>query len=201
MPAFPRALAAILAFALAFVIPLAGQGRGAFGLGVLRRDGVLVPFAAFNGRAWTADWPGPNTNPIFPIGLGDIPNRWWGAPGPAASWTAWLIDGGTRALTLKKPEHLRVFCAAQLGIQTDYEGAAFDPRDPTLPKDGVAIAGDARLLPVTQVSLLSQDAKRLVEAITDDFNKEEKLAATHFMAWAHPFDAAERTQFPIELEA
>src|SRR6266508_2271429 len=107
MSAFSRAIASVLALALAAAIPLGGQGRTAFGLGVLRRDGVLVPFSSYNGRSWVADWPAADSNPILPIALADIPKRWWGPPGPAAPWTAWLTDGSTRPLTLKKPAHLR----------------------------------------------------------------------------------------------
>src|SRR4051794_20997738 len=144
MSAFSRFVAPALVLAVLAAVPLGGQGRSAFGLGVLRRDGVLVPFATYNGRAWHAEWPAPDSNPILPIGLADIPKRWWGDPGPAAPWTAWLIDGTTKLLALTRPEHLRVFCAAQLGVKTDYSGGAFDPRDPTVAKDGLAIAGDAK---------------------------------------------------------
>jgi hypothetical protein len=196
-----RRAVSILALALAAIVPLLGDVRPTFGLAVLRRDGVLIPFASYNGRAWTADWPGPNANVVFPITLGDIPKRWWGAPGGAAAWTAWLLDGTKTALALKKPEHMRVFCTTALGVQTDHEGGAFDPREPTAPKDGLAIAGDATLRPVIPVSLLSQDAKKMVDAITDDFNKEEKLADSHFVSWAHPFDEEARKTYPIELEA
>lgn len=193
--------ASVLALALAAAVAISGDARPALGLGVLRRDGVLIPFASYNGRAWSADWPGPNSNVVFPISLADIPRRWWGAAGPSASWTAWLTDGTTRPLALQRPEHLRVFCATGLGVRTDYDGGAFDPREPTIPKAGLAIAGDAKLLPVTPISLLAQDAKRMVAAITDDFNKEEKLAASHFTSWMHPFDEESRKGYPIELEA
>ena len=168
---------------------------------MLQRDGVLIPFASYNGRGWTAEWPGPDSNVVFPISLADIPKRWWGAPGPAATWTAWLLDGTTRALALAKPAHMRVFCATQLGVKTDYDGGAFDPREPTIPKSGLAIAGDTKLLPIVPISLLAQDAKRMVDAITDDFNKEEALAASHFVRWLHPFSQTERKEYSIELEA
>src|SRR5437870_165711 len=119
MSAFFRGIAPALALLLAAAAPIVGQGRSAFGLGVLRRDGVLIPFAAYNGRSWTTDWPGVDS-PELPISVDSIPKRWWGAPGPAAPWTAWLLDGTSRPLALKKPEHLRVFCGTHLGVQTDY---------------------------------------------------------------------------------
>ena len=202
MLAFLRRVAPLLAL-VAAVVPVlaqAGQGRPPFGLAVLRRDGVFIPFASYNGRGWTADWPG--SDPVdLPISLADVPKRWWGAPGPAARWTAWLADGSSRPLTLQKPEQLRVFCGTHLGIATDYKGEGADPRDPTVGKDGIAIAGDATLLPITQVSLLAEDAKEIVAAITDDFNKEEKIATTRFMRWEHPYGDAARAEVPIELEA
>lgn len=200
MSAFFRIFGPALALALAAAVPMQGQGRNAFGLGVLRRDGVLVPFCTYNGRAWNSDWPGIDSTEL-PISLESVPRRWWGAPGPSARWTAFLLDGTTRPLTLKKPEHLRIFCGTHLGVQTDYQGGAFDPRDPTIAKDGVAVAGDATLLPITPVSIYAEDARKIVAAITEDFNKEEKLAATRFVAWTHPYGELERRNFPIELEA
>ncbi len=199
MPAFFARVVPVAALVLAAVLPIDGQSRQAFGLGVLRRDGALIPFCSYNGRSWTADWPA--TSDVLPIGLGDVPKRWWGAPGPMTRWTAWLLDGTSRPLELKRPEQVQVFCGTHLGVKTDYAGGGTDPRDPTIAKDGVAIAGDARLLPITPVSLYSEDARKIAAAITDDFNKEEKVAISHFMAWSHPFDEASRKDYPIELES
>lgn len=200
MSAFLRRIGPFVALAITLSMPLAGQGRGAFSVGMLRRDGVLIPFAAYNGRSWSADWPGLDSSEL-PISLDSIPRKWWGAPGPSAPWTAYVGDDKPRPLVLKKPAHLRVFCNTHLGIQTDYEGGAFDPREPTLPKDGVAIAGDARLEPVTRVSLFAPDAQAITAAIADAFNKEEKAAIGRFTAWTHPYDELSRRAFPIQLEA
>ena len=202
MSAFFRGIAApVVALAVASIIPLAGQSRPNIGLGVLRRDGVLVPFATYGGRTWSADWPGAGSNVIFPISLNDVPKKWWGPPGPAAPWTAWLLDGSSRPLGLKKPELTRTFCATQLGVKTDYEAEGYDPRDPSISKDGLAIAGGEKLLPIVPISLLAQDAHRMVATITDEFNQEEKLAISRFTAWMHPFAETTRKGYPIELEA
>ena len=196
-----RFVAPLLALAIAAAVAPGADVRSPFGLGVLRRDGVLLPFGSYNGRSWTADWPGPDSSVVLPITLNDIPKRWWGAPGPGASWTAWLLDGAKRPLVLQKPQHTRIFCTTGLGVKTDYEGEAFDPREPTAPKAGLALTGDAALLPVTPISVHAEDARRIVQAITDDFNKEEKLAESNFMMWSHPFGELQRKAYPIELEA
>src|SRR6185437_15202734 len=140
MSAFLSRIAAVLALALAAAVPLLGQGRAAFTLGVLRRDGVLIPFASYNGRSWAASWPGPNASVALPIGLSDIPKAWWGAAGPGAPWTAWPLENPPRPLGLVRPEQLQVFCGTEVGLKTNYAGGAFDPRQPTVPADGLAIA-------------------------------------------------------------
>src|SRR5919197_4958247 len=135
--------------------PATADNDPRFALGVLRRDGVLLPFASYDG-SWSVEWPYSLVD--IPISVHDVPKKWWGAPGPDAGWTAWLADGAQRPLKMQTLRTLQVFCDMRLGIQTDYRGGSFDPREPTVSKDGVAIAGDATLLPVTTVSVNSPDA-------------------------------------------
>lgn len=191
-------LAALMAAAMGVA---SAAAPGEFSVAVLRRDGVLIPFAAFNGRAWDVPWPGSSTSVPLPISLGDIPERWWGGVGADARWQAWLPDGVTRPLKLLKPVHVPIFCGAHLAIATDYRGAPLPEREPTVPKDGIATAGDVTLLPITQVSVRSPDGARLVAAITERFDEEERLAAQSFTRWDHPVDPATRSRTPIALEA
>jgi hypothetical protein len=176
-----------------------------FDLAVLRRDGIMVPFAAFNGREWTAPWPTSDENVPLPIALDDVPKKWWGPVGSVSPWTAWMVaDASHRRLTLQKPAQVRVFCGGHIGVRTDYTGEPVDEREPSVPKDALVVAGtpdEVPVQPVFQISLLSQDAARLVKTITDEFNKQEAEAATHFTNWVHPYDRIERQAKPIELEA
>lgn len=183
----------------AAVLVSAADKDGKFSLAVLRRDGLMIPFAVFNGRTWSVAWPGSSNVPL-PISLSDIPKTWWGDISPTAPWTAWLPENEKRTLKLQKPVHVPIFCGAHLAVATDYRGAPASERAPTVAKDGLATAGDVTLLPITQVSVLSGDATRLVEAITRKFNEEEELASTHFTEWRHPFTPSMRMARPIELE-
>ena len=186
-------------FAATIAAPAAAPGE--FSVGVLRRDGVLIPFAAFNGRTWDVPWPGSSTNVPLPISLADIPAKWWGGVGAAAPWQAWLPDRATRPLKLLKPTQVPIFCGAHLAIATDYRGEALNEREPTVPKDAVATAGDVEVLPITQVSVNAPDAARLIAAITERFNEEETLATKNFTNWYHPVDSITRSRTPIALEA
>ena len=167
---------------------------------MLRRDGILIPFATYTGK-WEIPWPGSDTRVPLPISLGDVPKPWWGRLGPTAPWEAWLSDGMKRPLKLEKPIHIPIFCGAHLAIATDYRGEAPAEREPTVPKDGLATAGEVTLLPITQVSVNSPDAKLMVAAITERFNEEEILAANNFANWRHPYGALSRSRMPIALEA
>lgn len=190
---------ALLLGALA-AVRVSGDDRPKFNLGVLRRDGVLLPFTSFDGRNWSIQWPDAYATVPLPISLADVPAKWFGPPGPGAAWTAWFPDGTTRKLAIGKPLHVPVFCLGHLGLATDYQGEAIDPREPTVPKDALAVTGNVEVAPITTVSLLSADAARLVKDFTDRFNESERQAATAFSNWRHPWSPEERRAFPIELE-
>jgi len=180
---------------------LRGAEHPKFSLGALRRDGVLIPFASFDGRAWSVQWPDSDVTVPLPIARADIPKKWWGPQGPETPWRALLPGGEARPLTLGKPVHAKVFCSGHPAIATDYQGGSIDPREPTVPKDALAVSGDVKVTDVITVSVHAPEAKRVIDLITGEFNKEEGLAAAHFVGWRHPYSAAARAEFPIELEA
>ncbi len=61
MPA--RAHVALMVIGLAIAAVGAGAQQSAptatFGLGVLRQDGVVIPFAQYDGGKWRSSWPEP----------------------------------------------------------------------------------------------------------------------------------------------
>jgi hypothetical protein len=153
------------------------------------------------GSGPTSDTAGP-----LPIGLDDVPKKWWGPMGPTSSWRAWLTaDGSTRPLKLVRPAQVRVFCGGHIGLKTDYAGEPVDTREPSVAKDGLAIASngaDLRVDPILTVSVVAPTiATPVIEMITDEFNKSEAEAVTHFTNWVHPYSSAERQAIPIQLES
>ena len=194
-------LAAVLLLAALAAAGAWGAERQRFTLAALRRDGVIIPFASFDGGKWGLHWPESDFGVPLPISRADIPKGWWGPLGPDAPWTAWLPGGETRPLTLGKPVHAKVFCSGHPAIGTDYRGGPLDPREPTVPKDGLAIAGDVKVQEIINISIHAPEAKRVIDLITDEFNKEEELAAKRFMNWTHPYGTEERKRYAIDLEA
>jgi len=186
--------------ACALALSLADAPKPHFTLGVLRADGLMIPFASYDGD-WSVPWPTSLRNVTLPISLRDVEPKWWGAAGPDAAWTAVLQDGRKQALQLLGLRQTRVFCTSRLGVQTDHIGAPASPEDPTVAKDGLAIAGDAALLPIERVAKSSPDWGAMTREIAKKFEQAEDAAADNFTNWKHPYKAAQRRTYPIQLEA
>jgi hypothetical protein len=195
-----RAFGLPLLFALICAAAAAADTTPHLTLGVLRADGLMIPFASYDGR-WSVPWPVSLRYVTIPIGLNDVNSKWWGAAGAAAPWRAVLQDGAKRPLTLQALRQVHVFCTTRLGVQTDYRGAPPSPGEPTVPKDGLGIAGEATVPPIERVSKDSTDWKATARMIVDDFNDAEKTAASGFSNWKHPFKPEQRGRYAIQLEA
>jgi hypothetical protein len=199
---FSRPCGVLLAGVLAAcAVALSAAPEQKFSVAVLRRDGVMIPFAAYDGKSWSAPWPGSALNLPLPIALGDIPKAWWGPISPTAAWTAWLPDEVKKPVKPIRPAQVPVFCGAHLAIATDYRGETLSEREPTVPKDGIVTAGDVTILPITQVSVHAPDAARLLQTITLKFNEEETNATKAFSRFWHPYGPDSRAERPIELES
>ena len=86
---------AAVAIAVAASLGAAAGGDG-FAAAVLRRDGILLPFAAFDGKRWSHPWPAAQRagDLMVPISLSAVPKSWWGPTPPLHEWQALLPGGG-----------------------------------------------------------------------------------------------------------
>jgi hypothetical protein len=193
-------LAAVIAAAAALEASTSAQERAPFTVGVLRPDGALLPFAAWDGRRWDVPWPSDERHAI-PISVSDIPKKWWGPVGPRRAWTAWLTDGGSRAVHLTGVRRMPVFCSTRTALLTDYRGEIAPPGEPTVPKDGIAIAGDVLVHEIARVSPQSPDWGATAVRLLPAFNDAEDAAIRTFRGWRHPFPDDERHARPIDIEA
>lgn len=197
-------LAAVL-FALVVLLPtpVASEGRTRFTVAILRRDGVLMPFANYDRGRWSTRWPTqPET--AVPIGLGDIPRDWWQEDTPALRWAAWLTSGGRRDITVTGPLALRILCTRRIALRTDF--VAVEPAPPPMvqpyPKAGLAIAGaDIRVEPVNEISLASPTAKAFAQAVAAPVAEAETERAKRWApVWRHPATEKARAETPLVLE-
>ena len=167
------------AWAVALVAAAQPDDRQRFTLGVLRRDGVLLPFASFDGGDWTVPWPASLKETALPIALGDVPRKWWGAAGPGAKWTAWLADGDDAAADARQ-------AGAVPGVlhQPARSGDGLSRRSVSARgADGARrTVSRSPATPSSSRSTTSRSSqptpRRVLGLITDDFNEEEAQAAS-----------------------
>ena len=178
-------------------------------LAVVRTDGLLLPFAAFDGRKWSTPWPdeiGGSASPELPVNIASVPLKWWGGeePGP---WNLWPREGNTAArIALHSPVMMRVGLSRLLGFRTDRPPVppAVPPFVLPFPKIGVAIAGDAKLEPISSVSSLTPQWKTFAASLREAIDKAEERSIQTLQSsarWRHPFKREARMKVLPELEA
>jgi hypothetical protein len=182
--------------------PASNDETAPFLIGVLRRDGVVSPFAAFDGKDWDIPWPDDLRGKELPIGLESVPTKWWGKAGAVKQMTAW-IDGVSRGpIRLVQPTMVRLMCGPQLGLTSDYHSAqpAPPPQEQPYPKDGLAVSGSQRVEPIEMISPASSEWTSMAAFLIEPFAKAEDAGIAAFTAWNHPVRKGARRGVPIELE-
>jgi hypothetical protein len=191
--------AGTLVLALGSALVAAGPSRGVFGAGVLRRDGVIIPFAVFDGKRWTSHWPVPGLEAVVPITIRDVPSAWWGPTRALAIWQAWT-GSGARTLSIAQLDWVNVHCVRQIGLRSDYAPAVPAPprTEQPYPKDGLAVSPPQ---PVERIDVLPADSAEipvLIPAIHDAFNVAEREVEKNY---GHPVARRAREGRVPDIEA
>lgn len=174
-------------------------------LAVLRRDGLVIPFASVSGTTWNRYWP---TNLGFgdiPVTLDAIPRRWWGGSQPHG-WRLWRASGESQSIAVIAPTTVRIHCGGRLALRTDYQPAEPQPFVPTepFPKDGLVIGGALDFEPIEHVSPDSPERTALAAALLRAFDRAEDATVRTVRAvsrWRHPVAAQTRRITPVRIES
>lgn len=172
-----------------------------FAVGVLRRDGVLVPIAGYDGKQWSVSWPGPALDLEIPISLSSVPKQWWGpAKLVVTDWQLWPSTGEPRLVHATRPDWVPVHCARQIALRTDYRSDEAVPAATVqpYPKDGLVVAPPRPIEPVTRLLLASAEAIGLPDVVRKAFNDAEEETANQF---GHPVKRSVRDAGAIAVEA
>ena len=160
------AAATVRALAVGYVpLALRGVAYRPVGAAAMRRrnlllygvGGIIIPFAAFDGKRWRNAWPPPALELTIPIDLRGIPSRWWGPTPPLDQWEAWT-SGPPHQLRVTQPDWIEAHCLRQIGLRTDYRPAEPAPPRTTqpYPKDGLAVSPPQSVEPIAIVRLKSR---------------------------------------------
>jgi hypothetical protein len=189
--------AAVLALAASL---FAADARpGAFGVGVLRRDGIIVPFAAFDGKGWVENWPPPAVDLVVPIALRDVPSKWWGPTAALGQWQSWATPE-PQTLRVVQPDWVDVHCTRQIGLRTDYEADELPPPRTVqpYPKDGLVVSPPQPIERIAILSPDSTDARTAMPVLRESFNRAERLIENRY---DHPVSRRAREGRDPQIEA
>jgi hypothetical protein len=181
-----------------------GQASGPFTLAVLRKDGVVIPFAHFDGRKWSNSWVVPTKAFEVPLSLDDVPDRWWPQKKTITAWTAWPTYRSSRRIETQGPVLLRAHCQRTVGLRTNWAPNEIPPPDGVqpYPKEGVATAGGSVMVePVQLMADTAPEWKMVAENVSEEVTARE-LAAVRSLGsvWTHPVPEAQRAKTPFEPE-
>jgi hypothetical protein len=195
-----RAFAAGAALlALGAALGAADSAGGAFGVGVLRRDGVIIPFAAFDGKRWGNAWPRPALDLTVPVDLRGVPAKWWGPTRALESWQAWTA-GEPQTVRVMQPDWVNVHCARQIGLRSDYVSRVPAPplTEQPYPKDGMAVSPPQPVERIAAGPAESAEAGALMPALLEAFNLAERQVEQRY---GHPISRRAREGRVPDIEA
>jgi len=188
----------LVGLVLCTVVAAAADSSG-FTIGALRRDGVVIPFASYDGKNWTMRWPAPAREPEIPINLRSIPSKWWAA-GPLTAWATWVDGRAGAAVNVLRPDVVDVHCVRQVGLRTDYASRLpmAAPDEQPYPKDGLAIAPPQTLEPIETIEVRAPQLNGFLPVLHEAFDKAERITAGTFN---HPVPQRVREQMEPSIEA
>lgn len=174
-----------------------------FVLGVLRRDGIVSPFAVFDGKEWAQPWPTDLRYLDLPISLEAVPRKWWGKASPPEDMSVWVAGAKRGTLRVERPTTLRVMCSSRFTLRSNYRPS--EPPPPPMeqpyPKDGLVVSGNQVIHAIEIVPHTSADWVPAALSLLEPFELAERRALSAFTRWKHPIPRAERRKVPLELEA
>lgn len=194
-----RQLAVALA---ALVVVLVAEDPG-FSLAVLRRDGVLIPFAVHRSGKWTNAWPPAGRLVEMPITIDDVPDDWWGKTAPTMTWTFWPLEGSPSPVRATAPIRYQAQCMPGVGLRTDYKPDRPVPPgfERPFPKDGLAASGPVKIEKIATLDERAPEWSDFERRAAEAFTKAENRAISAYSGWTHPTPRQARARTPLKIEA
>lgn len=174
-------------------------------LGVLRADGILLPFASFDGDDWRTSWPTDLMARELPASVASIPRDWWRGSEPGEWRVVSSDDQQSSPLKVLTPAMIRIGTSRRLALRTDRTPVPVQvpPFHVPFPKLGLAISGEMELRSLPPVSRLAPAAHQLLQTLRSALNDAEERTVSALRAnvgWKHPFDKDFRTRLEPALE-
>src|SRR5258708_1513785 len=148
-----------------------------FWLGIVRGDGVLIPFAQFDGKKWSNSWPGAKEEGEDEklASLSDIPKSWLGSFSqfPKKWHYTSKNENKSKEITVIGPKMSGSQCSGVWGLSTNYWPGE-EARGKLNSKVGLAVNTDLKILIPKEVDVKSGEGRTIFIYLKTEFEKTEE---------------------------
>ncbi len=145
-------------------------------VGVLRPDGVIVPFAQYANRKWTNPWhsPQPDAQADEPDTVADLPKPWYESlVKPSAEWYFTPSSGDTKIIRTSKSVQVCSHCQQVWGLLDDYPNPKQPEKNECVRNLGVALSEKKWVRAMEQLTNASPDSKQIMTFVGPEFERAE----------------------------
>jgi hypothetical protein len=145
-----------------------------FLIGVLRSDGVLVPFAKYSQSQWSPPWPKPaSSTEETPTALTELKKPWFTQNGkPSTAWYFYSWEGEQQVLTTSKVVRAINHSGTNWGLATDYPPKSGVEKHQRIV--GIALETPHEVAGIDRLTDASPDWNMVVTFIEPTFEKIER---------------------------
>ncbi len=156
---------------------LAAPSEQGFVVGLLRPDGLIIPFAHFNGTDFTNPWQKPKDyGPTAPNTITGLDVPWFsGFTAPTDSWFVWYPEGGKRLIT-KQAMKINSHCEEVWGLPTGEVKRKFPEHVYESTKTGLVTNKKVDVSPFSNISKSGADSQLMLKVLRPFFDKGEEEA-------------------------
>lgn len=149
-------------------------------VGVLRPEGVIVPFAQFSNGKWTNPWhsPRPVDQPDEPETIADLPKPWYESlvktPGV---WYLATSLGDTKSVTTSKSIQVCSHCQHVWGLISDYPNPKQSEENECARNLGVAFSEKTETRSFERLTSEAAEWKQVLTVLEPEFEQSERAAS------------------------
>ncbi|MFQ5759417.1 MAG: hypothetical protein ACE5HM_00425 [Acidiferrobacterales bacterium] len=195
-----------------------------FWLGILRKDGVLTPFAFYDKGNWSTPWPAylevgesgqtKDTSkislPAFEVSndyrlspktasLDALPAAWTGGiPGMPTRWYLWPREGHQQLIEVTKATQYESHCVYNWGLLADYPDAeTARPNHWPRPKAGIVSSTSLEVSPMVKADIASEESRQTLSLIRMTFHKLEAKRISNIQSKGYVGSHLKYTGHPV----
>jgi len=180
----------------------AGDDR--FIVGVLRPDGVIVPFAQYANRKWTNPWHSlqPGDQAEEPDTIADLPKPWFQSSlKPSSEWYLWSQSGELTMIKTSDPVQVCSHCQQVWGLLSDYPNPKQPEKDACVRNVGIVLSEKRQARTIEKLTDASSDWKQTLTFLGPEFERAESVglsgAVSQYSAQLPP--AEERARVALSV--